>query len=325
MKYTSKYIIQTMSDGVNMKKIACIDIGTNSVRMIVINPNEACIEAEKYMETTRIGHGVDDSKMLSEEGMARTVDALEKFYTMAKEQEASEIIAIATSAVRDAKNRDVFLEKVKTIGIDVEMISGQEEARLGFLGVSKGLSVSGLVKPDDNILVIDIGGGSTELIVGNQSGIKYAHSLDIGAVRMHDKFVTEDPVPLLEQQEMADYIRQIVKPEIAKIQDYDIKMVIGIGGTITTAGSMALEMTNYDRKRIHNYYVPLDTVYQLNRKLLTQTIEERQQHKGLQPKRADIIPCGFMILQLILLALEKEGITISEYDNLEGLFFDKER
>lgn len=214
------------------------------------------------------------------------------------------------------------MNKVKEIGIDVTMISGQEEARLGFLGVLKGLSVSGLVKPDDHILVVDIGGGSTELIVGNSSGIQYAHSLDIGAVRMHDKFVTEDPMPLLEQQEMADYIRQVIKPEIQKIQEFSIKLVIGIGGTITTAGSMALEMTQYDRKRIHNYYVPLDTVYQMNRKLLTQTVEERQQYKGLQPKRADIIPCGFMILQLLLLSLEKEGITISEYDNLEGLYFD---
>lgn len=306
-----------------MKKIACIDIGTNSVRMILLDTERACIEAEKYMETTRIGHGVDESKMLSEEGMKRTTDALETFYNLAKEKEVDEIIAIATSAVRDAKNRDVFLEQVKNIGIDVEMISGSEEARLGFLGVIKGMALSGLVKPEENILVIDIGGGSTEMIVGNQAGIIYDKSIDIGAVRLHDKFVTEDPVPLLEQQDMADYIRLMIKPELNKISEYDIKMIIGIGGTISTAGSMALGMEVYDRKRIHNYYVPLDIVYQLNRKLLSQTVEERQSHKGLQPKRADIIPCGFMILQLILLALEKEGISISEYDNLEGLFFDK--
>ncbi len=306
-----------------MKKIACIDIGTNSVRMILLDTERACIEADKYMETTRIGHGVDESKMLSEEGMKRTTDALETFYNLAKEKEVDEIIAIATSAVRDAKNRDVFLEQVKNIGIDVEMISGSEEARLGFLGVIKGMALSGLVKPEENILVIDIGGGSTEMIVGNQAGIIYDKSIDIGAVRLHDKFVTEDPVPLLEQQDMADYIRLMIKPELNKICEYDIKMIIGIGGTISTAGSMALGMEVYDRKRIHNYYVPLDIVYQLNRKLLSQTVEERQSHKGLQPKRADIIPCGFMILQLILLALEKDGISISEYDNLEGLFFDK--
>lgn len=307
-----------------MKKIACIDIGTNSVRMIVLDPlNSDCIEADKYMETTRIGHGVDKNKLLSEEGMTRTVDALRRFAEVAKGEGVIEIIAIATSAVRDASNREVFLDKVKAIGIDVEMISGEEEARLGFLGVAKGVEQSGLVKKEDNILVVDIGGGSTELIIGNGNEILYSISLDIGAVRLHDKFVSEDPVALTEQQEMADYIRQIIKPEIDKLQTYDIKQVIGIGGTISTAGAMVLEMEVYNRKRIHNYYVLLENVYQLNRKLLTQTVKERQEHIGLQPKRADIIPCGFMILQLLLLSLERDGISISEYDNLEGLFFDK--
>lgn len=306
-----------------MNKVACIDIGTNSVRMIILDSEMSCIDAEKYMETTRIGHGVDENRILSDAGIERTVTALQTFYDTAKAAHVDKFIAIATSAVRDAKNRDVFLDQVKAIGIDVEMISGHEEARLGFLGVLKGLKVSGLVKDDDHVLVIDIGGGSTELIVGNQEGIKYSHSLDVGAVRLHDKFVSEDPVPLLEQQDMADFIRTIIKPELQLIREYDVKMVIGIGGTITTAGSMALEMDIYNRKRIHNHYVPLETVYQLNKNLLSQTVEERQHHKGLQPKRADIIPCGFMILQMILLALEKDGITISEYDNLEGLFFDK--
>ena len=307
-----------------MKKIACIDIGTNSVRMIVLDPLKSdCIEADKYMETTRIGHGVDKNKLLSEEGMTRTVDALRHFAEIAKGEGVADIIAIATSAVRDASNRDVFLDKVKAIGIDVEVISGEEEARLGFLGVAKGVEQSGLVKKEDNILVVDIGGGSTELIVGNGSEILYSISLDIGAVRLHDKFVSEDPVALTEQQEMADYIRQIIKPEIDKLQTYDIKQVIGIGGTISTAGSMVLEMDIYNRKRIHNYYVLLENVYQLNRKLLTQTVKERQEHIGLQPKLADIIPCGFMILQLLLLSLERDGISISEYDNLEGLFFEK--
>lgn len=307
-----------------MKKIACIDIGTNSVRMIVLDPLKSdCIEADKYMETTRIGHGVDKNKLLSEEGMTRTVEALRHFAEIAKGEGVADIIAIATSAVRDASNRDVFLDEVKAIGIDVEMISGEEEARLGFLGVAKGVEQSGLVKKEDNILVVDIGGGSTELIVGNGSEILYSISLDIGAVRLHDKFVSEDPVALTEQQEMADYIRQIIKPEIEKLQTYDIKQVIGIGGTISTAGSMVLEMDIYNRKRIHNYYVLLENVYQLNRKLLTQTVKERQEHIGLQPKRADIIPCGFMILQLLLLSLERDGISISEYDNLEGLFFEK--
>lgn len=308
-----------------MKKIACVDIGTNSVRMIILEENcRDCIEAEKHMETTRIGRGVDQSKLLSEAGMSDTLNALKTFSDIAKEAEVEGIYAIATSAVRDAGNREVFLEAVrKETGMSVEMISGEEEARLGFLGVSKGVAQSGLVKEDDYILVVDIGGGSTELIVGKSGNIEYAVSLDIGAVRLHDKFVISDPMELNEQQDMSDFIRIHIKEALHEIQQFNIKAVIGIGGTITTAGSMALEMENYDRKKIHNYYVPLDIIHNKNRKLLSQTLEERKLMKGLQPKRADIIPCGFMILQQLLLGLEKIGISISEYDNLEGLYFEK--
>lgn len=302
-----------------MNKVACIDIGTNSVRMILLDNNSnQCIESEKYMETTRIGSGVDAHKMLSEEAMQRTLDALVKFADIARAEGAEEILAIATSAVRDAGNRDVFLERVRQEAhIQVEMISGQEEARLGFLGVSKGTDIKG------DILVIDIGGGSTELIVGRDGEIVYSISLDIGAVRMTDKFITSDPWDLKEQQDMADYIRKVIKEAIACIAAYDIKALVGIGGTISTAGSMALDMEDYDRKKIHNYYVPYDRIQSMNRKMMSMVLDDRKNIVGLQAKRADIIPAGFMILQLLLLALDKEGITISEYDNLEGLFFDK--
>lgn len=308
-----------------MKKIACIDIGTNSVRMIILDENSSnCIEAEKYMETTRIGRGVDETKRLSEVAMNDTLNALKSFSEIAHAAEVDGVYAIATSAVRDAVNREVFLDAVRSeTGMSVEMISGEEEARLGFLGVSKGVAQSGLVKADDYILVVDIGGGSTELIVGRAGEIEYAISLDVGAVRLHDKFVKSDPVELSEQQDMSDFIRISIKEALTQIQTYPLKAVIGIGGTITTAGSMALEMEDYDRKKIHNYYVPLDIIHNKNRKLLSQTVEERKLMLGLQPKRADIIPCGFMILQQLLLGLEKIGISISEYDNLEGLYYEK--
>lgn len=302
-----------------MKKIAYVDIGTNSVRMIILD-SDACIEAEKYMETTRIGRGVDRDRVLSKAGMEDTLDALKRFAEIAKGQGVTEIHAIATSAVRDAANRDDFLTAVRQeTGMNVEMISGDEEARLGFLGVSKGLTD---VKATDKILVIDIGGGSTELIVGKAGQIEYAVSLDVGAVRLHDKFVTTDPVDLDEQQDMSEFIRLTIKDALHEIAQYDIKKVVGIGGTITTAGSINLEMENYDRKRIHNYYVPLERIHQINRKLLSQTVSERKLTPGLQPKRADIIPCGFMILQQLLLQLDQLGIVISEYDNLEGLYYE---
>ncbi len=307
-----------------MNKKAFVDIGTNSVRMIILDDTDIdCIKAEKRMQTTRIGAGVDKNKKLSDESMERTIDALKDFEDIAKKEGAESICAIATSAVRDAENKEVFLESVKKeANIDVKVISGKEEARLGFLGVSKGLETSGILKRDDYILVIDIGGGSTELIVGKEGKIDYSISLDIGAVRMCDKFVSSDPISLLDQDKMADYIRVEIKKVMTIIKEYPIKAVIGIGGTITTAGSIALGMDEYDRKKIHNYFVPLDIIHSINRELLKQTIEERKNTSGLQPARADIIPAGFLILQLLLLSIEKDGVIISEYDNLEGMYFD---
>ncbi|MBN2794443.1 MAG: Ppx/GppA family phosphatase [Clostridia bacterium] len=306
-----------------MKKVACIDIGTNSVRMVILNSHTG-IEAEKHMVTTRIGRGVDKTRELSQEAVEDTLAALMTFKEIAEAENVDEFYAIATSAVRDAKNGSDFIRNVyEKTGITVEVISGSEEARLGFLGVSKGLSHD--VKSEDHLLVVDIGGGSTELIVGHGGEIDYSISLDVGAVRLSDKFITSDPVDLNEQQDMSDFIRITIKDALAEIMNYDIKFVVGIGGTITTAGSMNLEMIDYDRQRVHNYFVPLEDLHHMNRKLLSQTIEERKQMPGLQPKRADIIPCGFMILQQILLKLEKSGIVISEYDNLEGLYFDKSK
>ena len=305
-----------------MKKRAYIDIGTNSVRMMTLSSDSVdCIDAVKYMNTTRIGRGVDKNRKLSEEGIRETLEALRQFKEDALKAGADEIKVIGTSALRDAENREEFLEIVKTdLGLKVDVISGDEEARLGFLGVSKGLK--GHIKEDDYILVVDIGGGSTELIVGRNGEIEYAKSIDIGAVRLSDKFVTTDPVSLLEQQAIADHIRISLKEVLKGVESYPIKGLIGIGGTITTIGSIALEMKDYDRKKIHNYYVPLETIYAINKKLLNQKIESRKAVVGLQPKRADIIPYGLMILHQILLSLEMGGISISEYDNLEGLHFD---
>ena len=305
-----------------MKKTAYIDIGTNSVRMMTLSSDSVdCIDAVKHMNTTRIGRGVDKNRELSDEGIRETLDALKEFKEDALKAGADEIKVIGTSALRDAENREDFLKTVKSnLGLKVDVISGDEEARLGFLGVSKGLK--GHIKEDDYILVVDIGGGSTELIVGRNGEIEYAKSIDIGAVRLSDKFVTTDPVSLLEQQAIADHIRISLKEVLKQVESYPVKGVIGIGGTITTIASIALEMKEYDRKKIHNYYVPLETIYAINKKLLNQKIEGRKEVVGLQPKRADIIPYGLMILHQILLSLEMSGISISEYDNLEGLHFD---
>lgn len=308
-----------------MQKIALIDIGTNSVRMIILKENDNdSLYSNKYMDTTRIGEGVDKTKNISDDGMNRTIEALKKYKKIADDKNVSKIYAIATSAVRDSENKSIFLQKVKEeVGLEISVISGEEEARLGFLGVSKGVEISKIVKSDDYILVIDIGGGSTELIVGRNGNIEYSISLDLGAVRMTDKFVSSDPVLKSEQDKMSNYIVNEINTVMDNIIKYPIKTIIGIGGTITTAGTIDFEMEEYDRKKIHNHYISLKNINAINSKLWKKTIDERKNTKGLQPKRADIIPAGFMILELLLLSIKSSGIVISEYDNLEGMFFDK--
>ncbi len=295
--------------------IACIDIGTNSVRMVIYN-KAIDINSEKYLVTTRLGYNVDRLKKLDEDRMKDTLKALKEYYLLAKKSGVEKVYAIATSAVRDSSNKEYFIEKIREIGIDIEVISGKQEAELGYVGVLGGL------KPEGNILIIDIGGGSTELILGKEN-IIYSKSLDIGAVRMYGKFVSNNPVSYEEEHNIRTYVKNIIKEEIGILKAYDIKKVIGIGGTITTLASMNLELVDYDRKSVHKHIVDFDYLKGLNSKLLRETVDERVLHKGLMRRRADIIPCGFIILEELLEALKKENIEISEYDNLEGLFINK--
>ena len=174
-----------------MEKRCVIDIGTNSIRMLTAEiKNGNIVSSDKILEMTRIGEGVDNTKMLSSAAMDRSIDALKKLKKQALSEGIDDIKAIATSAVRDALNKDEFLKRAKLeLDLDIEVISGEKEAELGFAGV-----ISGIDREVKNVLVIDIGGGSTEFIIGNSKGIKYAKSLDVGAVRMTDKHVSNDPV-----------------------------------------------------------------------------------------------------------------------------------
>ncbi len=295
--------------------IACIDIGTNSVRMAIYD-DKIDINSEKYLVTTRLGYNVDCLKKLDEDRMNETLKVLKEYYLIATKAGANKIYAIATSAVRDSSNRDYFIKNIKDIGIDVEVISGKKEAELGYIGVRAGCY------DEDEILIIDIGGGSTELILGKEN-IIFSNSLDIGAVRLHGKFVSKDPVSKVEENNIRNYVRDIIKNTIKVIKEYNVKKIIGIGGTITTLASMDLELSNYDRTLVHKHKVSLDNLVKLNHVLLNESVDERIMHKGLMKKRADIIPCGFIILTEILKELNANEIEISEYDNLEGLFINK--
>ena len=296
-------------------KIGTIDIGTNSMRLLIADYNNGKIEnRKKYVNTTRIGQGVDKEGYISEEALQRNINALEEFANICKVEECQAIYCMGTSALRDSKNGNIFVDRAKQkTNINVEIISGNEESNLGFMGVLEGLDT------DEQILVIDIGGGSTEFIVGDREGIKFAKSENVGALRMTEKFLAKDPIDSNEFSNMSKFIYSEIKDTIDYIKSKQIKKIVGIGGTITSLSAMNQELEVYSMEKIHNSRITLKQIEFILQNLKKMTLSDKKSLKGLQPKRADIITAGVEILYTIMKNLEIDEITVSEYDNLEGL------
>ncbi|MDK2586921.1 Ppx/GppA phosphatase family protein [Romboutsia sedimentorum] len=296
-------------------RIATIDIGTNSMRLLIGDYIDGQIHnRKKLMNTTRIGQDVDKDGYISEEAIKRNIEALREFVGICREEKCEHIYSMGTSALRDSKNGYKFVELAKQeIGIDVEVISGEEESNLGFSGVLEGL------KGNDDILVIDIGGGSTEFIIGNRDGIKFAKSENVGALRMTEKFLKADPINENEFDEMSIFIEGKINETLNHINKKSIKKLIGIGGAITSLSAMKQGLQVYSMEKIHNSEICKKDIDIILQNLKKMTLSDKKHLKGLQPKRADIITAGVKILNIIMEKLEIENIVVSEYDNLEGL------
>ncbi|MBF4695617.1 Ppx/GppA phosphatase family protein [Fusibacter ferrireducens] len=292
-------------------RYASIDVGTNSIRCLMAKiENGQLVEAEKKLEMTRIGEGVNATKMLQPERILSSTNAIKKFVDEAKAFLAQDIFIMATSAVRDAENRAVFLNSVKeATGYDVDVISGKQEADIGFKGV-----IAGAIAPERMKLVVDIGGGSTEFIVGNIEGIAFSKSINIGAVRMTNMFGRD-------YSAMSDFIDEQLKPIVPFISDGKTFDVIGIGGTATTFLTMFKKIEHYKRELVHNQMITCRDIEVINKQLRGLTLEEKKNLPGLDPKRADIIEAGGVILSRVMHWARSENMIISDYDNLEGYLF----
>lgn len=300
-----------------MTRYSVIDIGSNSVRHLKATVENGKIDGEKSLIVTRLGEGVDATKQLTNRAIQDTIAAIKVFQKEALQSNAKEIFLMATSAVRDATNKTLLLEGVKAAtGLEIEVLSGEEEAVVGCVGVQKGLI------SDEPILIIDIGGGSTEFIVFDGK-IRHASSADVGAVRMTGKHVQSDPIEATEKIAMLDDIVRIIEPHIEGVRAYDFKEIIGIGGTATTFGAIDLEMAVYDRHKIHNHLVSLQAVEASNQRFQSVDLETRKVIKGLAPKRADVITAGGLILEEIIKSLDKSYFRVSDFDNLEGYLVTK--
>lgn len=291
---------------------AAIDIGTNSVRLLVARWQDGrIIPLVKDLQTTRLGQGVHHTGRLAPEAVARTLEAVRAMVGIAKERQADEIMAVATSAVRDAANGPEFIQQCQEeIGITVHILPGTDEARLSFNGAVQGRTSEG------ELVVIDIGGGSTELAFGQEKELRQALSLNIGAVRLKDIFPASVNGVLDNIPEILRYITGVIKM-LPPLTQPDA--VTGVGGTITSLAAIAQQLLSYDREKVQGYFLSTRCVNQLLTALAAMTLVDRQKVAGLQPERADIIVYGVAILSALLAELEAHGLTVSEQDILEGI------
>ena len=301
-----------MYQGKNIKGV--IDIGTNSCRLFIAeleNTSEGKKikrELVKDVEIVKLGEGVNKTHNLNPNAIKRTLDCLKKYKEKASSYGVENIRAFATSAVRDAENREVFLQEVSKLGIKIECISGKTEATLNFLGNSLVFK--------ERILVVDIGGGSTEFTLGKDKTIDFIQSINIGAVRATEKFFSDNDYSEEKIEKCKAWIRKNL--EILKtIKDRDFKL-IGVAGTATTQISVRDKMEIYDSSKVHMATLTLNELKENLSLFLSKNFEERKKIVGLEEKRADVIIAGTLILLTILEELNQDKIIISESDNLSG-------
>ncbi|MDO7788036.1 Ppx/GppA phosphatase family protein [Desulforamulus aquiferis] len=284
-------------------RLASIDVGSNSTRFLVAEIKDDSLTLVKSgLITTRLGQGIT-SGLLLENAMERTVSAIEDFINEIKTYNAQKIIVGATSAVRDAANKEVFINLVKNrTGLDLRVLSGEEEARASYQGVLSGVPLSA-----DATLVLDVGGGSTEIIWPDHKGINYV-SLPVGAVRMTEGGYSEKEIGEL----LSSYLH------IIRQQEKKLSMV-AVGGTATTLAAISLGNKQYQPKLVHGYILSTVEINRIYYMLLDAGQEGRKKIIGLQPQRADIILAGVNIIRKVLEGLSLGEITVSESDILHGL------
>ncbi len=304
----------------NHPRIASIDIGTNTVLMLIADVNdEGCITTvHEEQRIIRLGKNVDAERNIGPEGLKKCADVLNAYKAVADRFSCTVMTACGTSALRDAHNRDGFLEEIKKqTGVSVEVLSGDEEALWTFHGGRLVLSDEEL--RDADLLIMDIGGGSTEFIMGNRSAIHHKISLDIGAVRLTEKFIKNDPMTADEEEALVRFVRNLLKEKLNGFRIQKVISMIGVAGTITTLAAMEQAMERYQPEKINGYVITELSLKKLLDDLRPTAMTQRKLIKGLQPERADVIMAGALILWEAMHYFEIDRITVSNHGLRYGL------
>ncbi len=305
-------------------RVAAIDCGTNSIRLLVADLDpQAGTQSEvlRRMEIVRLGQGVDATGRLAPEALERTFAACDDYAAQIRELGAERVRFVATSATRDAANRDEFFVGVRDrFGVEPEVITGDEEAALSFAGATQAVARDardggGHPAP---YLVVDIGGGSTEFVLGERD-VEAARSVDIGCVRLTERHFSQDP-PSAEQVEAARRdIDAAIDLAASIVPIHEAKTLVGVAGSVTTVAAISLGLAEYDRERVHLSRISADDVRAVAADLLVSTHEQRAANPVIHPGRVDVIGAGALILAQIVDQLGLAEVVVSEHDILDGI------
>jgi exopolyphosphatase/guanosine-5'-triphosphate,3'-diphosphate pyrophosphatase len=304
-----------------MTRYAAIDIGTVTTRLLVADAGpDGVRELSRRSVITHLGDGWTGTGLLSREAIERVAEAVRSFVAEARALGATDIFGVATSASRDAGNSGEFLDALEAAGMRPQIIAGTTEAQLSFLGATYG-------RDGEGILVVDIGGGSTELVVGDvdedgEIDIEAARSIDIGAKRVTELYLHGDPPARHELDAANAFITEELRPYFAALRSRPRELV-AVAGTATSLAAIDLELEEYDASRVHGYVLGAHALADMREMLATMTLESRRAVTGLEPARAGVIVAGALILETVLALAGLDSTLVSEQDILYGMVLDR--
>lgn len=285
-----------------MTRVGVVDIGTNSMRLLITDGSGP---GRRWVEVTGLGHGVDATGRLSEEAMEHTVQVLESFSGLMAEAGVERRVAMATSAARDAANRDEFFDWAEiALGVRPQLLPAEREGALAFAGARSGLSIDG------EIMVCDIGGGSTEIVTEDS-----VVSLDVGSVRLTDRILTDRPPPAIQVDDALEHLGVLFEA----ITLEQPGTLIGVAGTWTSIAALSRGRRGEDPSRIHGMTLGMESLDEVFDHLLGLTVEETAGLPGLDPRRAPVILAGAMIAVVVAGEVDVDRVVISERDSLDGM------
>jgi exopolyphosphatase/guanosine-5'-triphosphate,3'-diphosphate pyrophosphatase len=295
-------------------RVAVVDIGTNSTRLLIAGVEGAGVEEiERRTTVTNMGRGVDHTGLICSEAIEDVCAVIADYKSRYEELGAERVMAIATSAVRDAANGEAFIAELRErFCLDARLLTGEEEAHLTYLGATA-------QRPgDDQTLVFDIGGGSTELVIGSGSDVGFHASLQAGTIRQSERHLTSDPPDPHELEDLAADIRNLIeRATAAQPQDRPVR-AIAVAGTPTSLAAIDQELEPYDPDRVHGYRLGMQRIQRMLSRLSSLPLAERLRVPGLHPGRAPTIVAGTIILVQVMRAFALQEIEVSELDILHG-------